>query len=66
MYYHGYALVAAHSAAEANEHISVFKEFDANNKYDSYGWSYVSEEDVIEGLSADCEGIVHDTIRYTG
>lgn len=65
-YYYGYALVAAHTAAEANEHISVFKECDPTNKYDSWGWDYVSEDDVIENIFADCEGIMRDNIRYSG
>lgn len=64
--YCGYALVAAHSAAEANEHISVLKECDPTNKYDSWGWDYVSEDDVIENVFADCEGIMRDNIRYSG
>lgn len=64
--YVGYALVAAHSAAEANEHISVLKECDPTNKYDSWGWTFVTEDDVIENIFADCEGIMRDTIHYSG
>ena len=52
-YYAGYALVAAHSAAEANEHISVLKECDPTNKYDSWGWTFVTEDDVIENIFAE-------------
>lgn len=65
-YYSGYALVAAHSAAEANEHISVLKELDPNNKYDSWGWNYVTEDDVVENIFANCEGIMRSNIYYTG
>ena len=65
-YYYGYALVAAHSAAEANEHISVLKEFDSTNKWDSFGWNYVTEDDVIENIFADCEGIMKSNITYSG
>lgn len=64
--YYGYALVAAHSAAEANEHISVLKELDPTNKWDSFGWEYVTEDDVVENIFADCEGIMRSAIRYSG
>ena len=64
--YYGYALVAAKSAAEANEHIATMKELDPNNKWDSFGWDYVTEDDVIENIFADCEGIMRNNIRYSG
>ena len=56
--YVGYALVA--------EHISVLKECDPTNKYNSWGWTFVTEDDVIENIFADCEGIIRDTIHYSG
>lgn len=65
-YYYGYGLVAAHSAAEANEHIAVMKELDPTNRWDSYGWTFVSEDDVVENIYSDIEGIMRSNIRYSG
>ena len=64
--YYGYALVAANSAEEANEHISFLKDLDPTNKWDYFGWEYVTEDDVVENIFADCEGIMKNTIRYSG
>jgi hypothetical protein len=64
--YYGYALVAANSAEEANEHISVLKDLDPTNKWDYFGWEYVTEDDIVENIFADCEGIVKSNIRYSG
>ena len=64
--YSGFALIAAMSAEEANECIANFKERDSNNKYDSYGWTYVYEDDAIEELSSNVGGIIYDHIYYSG
>ncbi len=64
--YYGYALVAANSAEEANEHISFLKDLDPTNKWDYFGWEYVTEDDVVENIFADCEGIMKSNIRYSG
>lgn len=65
-YYEGFALIAANSAAEANEHIAEYKANDINNRWDSFGLTYVDDEDVIENLSASIEGFVYNHIFYTG
>ena len=49
-----------------NEHISVFKELDPANKWDSWGWVFVTEDDVVENIFADCEGIMRSHIYYSG
>ena len=64
--YNGFALIAATSADEANKYIVDFKKRDANNKYDSYGWWYVDEDNVIEDLTATRCGIIFDHIYYSG
>ena len=52
--------------AEANEHISFLKDLDPTNKWDYFGWEYVTEDDVVENIFADCEGIMKNAIRYSG
>ena len=65
MYYEGYSLVAAHSAEEANGIIADWKTFDNKNVYDSYGYSFVDEEDVIDNLYANCGGFILHGIYYS-
>lgn len=62
--YKGFALVAAENAVNANELIAQFKEMDYNNKYNSYGYCYVSGDDVIEELSANRKGFILQEIYY--
>ena len=62
--YEGFALVAAEDAVNANELIADFKEMDYNNKYNSYGYCYVCEDDVIEELRANRKGFIIESIRY--
>ena len=62
--YEGFALVAAEDATNANELIADFKELDYNNKYNSYGYCYVCEDDVIEELRANRKGFIIESIRY--
>ena len=45
--YHGYSLVAAESASQANAFIEEFKKSDPDNVYDSMGYTFVSESDKI-------------------
>lgn len=65
-HYAGCALVAANSAKEANEFIKSFKDSDENNCCDSYGYCYVDEDDLIEHLSSDIEGLIEQSIYYVG
>ena len=62
--YKGFALVAAENAVSANELIAQFKEMDYNNKYNSYGYCYVSSDDVIEELSANRKGFILQDIYW--
>lgn len=64
--YIGTSLVAAKSAEEANEFIEIYREIDKDNKCDSWGYSDVSEEDVIENLWSEESGIIKHGIRYYG
>lgn len=64
--YSGFALIAAMSAEEANEYIANYKEQDASNVYNSYGWTYVYEDDVIENLTSSVGGIVYNSVYYSG
>lgn len=64
--YIGTSLVAAKSAEEANEFIESYREIDKDNKCDSWGYSDVSEEDVIENLWSEESGIINHGISYYG
>lgn len=64
--YGGFALIAAMSAEEANEYIANYKEQDASNVYNSYGWIYVYEDDIIENLTSSVGGIVYNYVYYSG
>ena len=64
--YGGFALIAAMSAEQANEYIANYKEQDASNVYNSYGWAYVYEDDVIENLTSSVGGIVYNYVYYSG
>lgn len=64
--YTGYALVAANSAEEANKHIATFKNSDKDNTCDSWGYDKVYEDDRIEHLFSDEEGIIDYGISYSG
>lgn len=63
--YEGFSLVAAENAASANELIASFKEMDYNNRYNSYGYCYVCEDDVIEELRANRKGFIIESIYYS-
>lgn len=65
-YYEGFALIAANSAAEVNEHIAEYKANDPDNRWDSFGFTYVDEGDVIDNISSSIEGFVYNNIFYTG
>ena len=64
--YHGLSLVAAESIEEANVIIKDFIKSDSKNYMDSWGYSQVSEYDLIEGLYSEKEGIIHMGIYYYG
>lgn len=64
--YGGFALIAAMSAEEANEYIADYKEQDASNACNSYGWTYVYEDDAIEDLTSSIGGIVYNYVYYSG
>lgn len=64
--YGSFALIAAMSAEEANEYIANYKEQDASNVYNSYGWTYVYEDDVIENLTSSVGSIVYNYVYYSG
>lgn len=64
--YGGFALIAAMSSEEANEYIANYKEQDASNIGNSYGWTYVYEDDAIENLTSSVCGIIYDYIYYSG
>ena len=64
--YIGTSLVAAKTVEEANEYIKSYREFDKDNKGNSWGYSDVSEYDVIENLWSEESGIIKYDIRYCG
>lgn len=64
--YAGYSLVAAKSAEEANKIIQDVRDSDAYNTCDSYAYSDVSEDDVIEELISTRSGIILQGFHYTG
>ena len=64
--YCGASFVAAKTAQKANEFIKSFKKSDPDNKCNSYGYSFVDEEDALNGIYSDDEGIVHMGISYSG
>lgn len=64
--YSGVSFVAADNAEEANSFIANFKEEDEHNWDDSWGYSYVDENDVMDGLFAQGKGIVYHGIWYNG
>lgn len=62
--YIGESLIAAPSAEEANKMISDWKKSDLYNQYDSFGYGYVDENDVIEGAEIPHTGFLHHGIVY--
>lgn len=64
--YAGYSIVAAESVEEANRVIQEFRDSDKGNDCDSYAYSDVSESDLIEELTSNCEGIILQGFYYTG
>ena len=57
--YRGASFVAAKTAQRANELIDLFKKSDIKNLRNSEGYSYVEENDALNGIYSDDEGIVH-------
>lgn len=64
--YKGFALVSAENAEKANQFISSFKESDKSNWLDSWGYSYVNESNIIEGIYSEEDGILKYGIYYYG
>lgn len=64
--YGGSALIAANSAEEANKCIDDFIDSDKDNKFNSYSYHHVDEDDCIQCLSSDEHGIIEDDIWYIG
>ena len=62
--YHGYSLVAAKSASQANAFIEEFKKSDPDNVYDSMGYTFVSESDKISDIYSDISGFILHRIYY--
>lgn len=62
--YHGYSLVAAKSASQANAFIEDFKKSDPDNYYDSMGYTFVSESDKISDIYSDISGFILHRIYY--
>jgi phage terminase large subunit len=63
-YYSGHAEIAAENITEANKIVADFKAKDVKNKNDSYGWSYIDDEEPTE--FSDIRGIIHNDIYYKG
>ena len=66
MYYLGFALIAAPNAATANEMIAEYKVNDPTNRWDSFGFTYVTGEDVIDDIHSDLTSIVYNCFQYCG
>ncbi len=64
--YIGTSLVAAKTVNEANYYINIFRELDKDNTSDSYGYSTVTEDDVIEKIYSSESGIIDYGIHYYG
>ena len=62
--YHGYSLVAAKSASQANTFIEEFKKSDPDNVYDSFGYNFVDESDKIQDIYSDIAGFIIHRIYY--
>lgn len=62
--YIGESLIAAPDAETANQMITEFKESDPGNKFDSFGYDFVDESDVIEGVEIPHIGFLHHGIVY--
>lgn len=62
--YHGYSLVAAKSASQANAFIEDFKKSDPYNSYDSMGYNFVDESDKISDIYSDIAGFIIHRIYY--
>ena len=62
--YHGYSLVAAKSASQANAFIEDFKKSDPDNYYDSMGYNFVDESDKISDIYSYIAGFIIHRIYY--
>lgn len=64
--YRGISLVAAETVEQANEFINEFIKSDPDNYEDSWGYSYVDGDDLLEHLFSDEPGIIKYGIYYYG
>lgn len=64
--YDGIAIVAADNAEAANVIIKNFKDDDPQNREDSFGFKFVTEDDLIPELSSHMPGIILNRIIYIG
>jgi len=64
--YSGISLIAADSVEEANQIISMFKENDKDNSFNSFGYSNIDEYDLMDNLYSTEKGILYFGIYYTG
>ena len=62
--YHGYSLVAAKSASQANAFIEDFKKSDPGNIYDSISYNFVDENDRISDIYSDISEFITHKIYY--
>lgn len=65
-YYRGSAIVAAKTVEEANEYIRKFISEDNLNKLDSWGYTFVDKNDMIEHVYSDISGMLDLGIYYYG
>lgn len=65
LYYTGISLVAADNVDEANQIIKSFKDEDKSNLLDSYGYEYVSEDNMMDGIFSERKGIILSGIYYS-
>lgn len=63
-FYHGKSLVAAENAEEANKIIKNFKDQDKDNTFDSWGYCFIDEDDIISDVYSERKGIVMYGISY--
>ena len=64
--YCGTALIVAESVDQANNFIDDFIRSDRYNKYDSWGYGYVIEDNRIDCLFSTVTGILDYGIWYKG
>ena len=64
--YSGNSVVSAADSKEANEIIQNFKDQDIDNIFDSKGYNFVDDNNIIEGAIGIKKGFLYYGIRYSG